>query len=204
MATCASTPGSIPAGGPCDLAPGGQHRAPGLAGVPTARVARLAGVLLLAAAATACGGRRPPLPDIAGPLPDVVVRAALATADGTESPPVQPLLLDSISLARLGEPAGVGAYPPQALAAQVSRPFQAIDPRDALVCPSREPCRVAGDGVYVQVWEARQQGGELEVVVTRIFNVQELYVMAASATHRLRLRPEGAGWRLVRRDRIPD
>jgi hypothetical protein len=158
----------------------------------------------LALTTAACGGRRPPLPDIAGTLPDVVLRAALAPADGTEAPPVQPLLLDSISFARLAAAAGNQPYSLAELAAQVSRPFRPVDPQDVLVCPQRQPCRVVDEGTYVEVWEAERTGGALEVVVTRVTNVEGLYVMTHSATHRIRLEQQAGAWRLIRRDRLPD
>jgi hypothetical protein len=162
---------------------------------------RLAVLLVLAAAG--CGGRRPPLPDVAGPLADAVVQAALAPADGSPAPPVQPLLLDSISFGRLGDAAGTGAFSHAELQAQVRRPFTLVDPAEVLVCPFREPCHVVNDGVYLEVWEAERTGAELEVVVTRVHNVQGLRVLTRHVTHRLRLRSDGAAWRLVRRELIP-
>jgi hypothetical protein len=165
-----------------------------------ANTARLALCCVLLAA---CGGRRPPLPDVAGALPDAVLRAALAAEDGTEGTALQPLLLDSVSFARLGEAAGGAAFGPADLQRLIGRPFTAVSPRDVLLCPDREPCRVAGDAVYVEVWEAQRTGNELEVVVTRVSNVRDLYVMTQSVTHRIALRQEGGAWRLVRRERLP-
>jgi hypothetical protein len=164
-------------------------------------VIRLLAVLLLV---TGCGGRRPPLPDIAGTLPDVVLRAALAPTDGQEAPLTQPLLLDSISFARLGAAAGREPFTLAELQAQVSRPFRPVDPQDVLLCPSREPCRVVEGGTYVEVWEARQEGRTMELVVTRVANLQDLYVLTHSATHRIRVQQEAGTWRLVSRDRLPD
>lgn len=151
-----------------------------------------------------CGGRQPPLPDIAGPLPDVVLRAALAPADGSEAPPVQPLLVDTVSFSRLGAAAGAAPFAPPQLSAAIGRPFTPVHPGAVLLCPSREPCRVVDDGVYVEVWEAERDGGGLDVVVSRVENVQGLHVMTRSTTHRLRLRREASGWRLTARERIPD
>jgi hypothetical protein len=153
--------------------------------------------------ASACGGRRPPLPDVAGSLADVVVRAALADAEAREPVSVQPLLLDSLSFPRLGAAAGGSTFSHDELRRQVGRPFQLVDPGDVLVCARREPCRTVDDAVYLQVWEAERSGDDLEVVVTRVFNVQGLYRMTSSVTHRLVLRAEGGSWRLTRRELLP-
>jgi hypothetical protein len=164
---------------------------------------RLALLLLLLPGLSACGGRRPPLPEVTGALADAVVRSALAAEDGSPGPPVQPLQLDSISFARLGAAAGAAPLDHGELERQVARPFVLVDPREVLVCPSREPCRLADDGVYLEIWEAERSGAELELVVTRIQNFQGLYVMTRSVTHRLVLRADGGQWRLVRRELLP-
>jgi hypothetical protein len=171
---------------------------PSLAGA-AARALCLACALLV----PACGGRRPPLPDVAGSLADVVVRASFADEQAREPAPVQPLWLDSISFARLGAAAGGGAFGAEELRRQVGRPFQLVDPADVLECPDREPCRTVDDAVYLEVWEAERTGAELELVVNRVFNVQGLYRMTTAVTHRLVLRAEGGGWRLARRERLP-
>jgi hypothetical protein len=160
-------------------------------------------LVLLCLLVAACGGRRPPLPDVSGALPDAVLRAALSPEDGSAAPAVQPLLLDSVSFARLGEAAGGAAFAQSDLQRLIGRPFTAVSARDVLLCPDREPCRVAADAVYVEVWEAQRTGNELEAVVTRVSNVRDLYVMTHSVTHRIALRQEGGAWRLIRRERLP-
>jgi hypothetical protein len=163
--------------------------------------------LILALAAlpvlAGCGGRRPPLPDVVGAMADVVVRASLAAEDGAPAAPAGPLLLDSISFARLGAAAGGGALALDELRRQVTRSFEFTDPGDVLVCARREPCRVVDDAVYIEVWEAELDGRDLELVVSRVENFQGLYRMTRAVTHRLVLRPEGGAWRLVRRERLP-
>lgn len=154
--------------------------------------------LLALAVLAGCGGRRPPVPDVAGALPDVVVRAALAGAGA-----VQPLLLDSASFGRLGEAVGAAAFTADELARLVARPFRAVSPADVLVCPSREPCRIAEDAVYLEVWAAERTQDGLDVVVSRVGNVRGLHVMTRSDTRRLVLRPESGGWRLERLERLP-
>jgi hypothetical protein len=163
------------------------------------------GALLLVTALTvaACGGRRPPLPAVSAPLAGAVLMASLAGADGEQAAPVGPLLIDSISFARLGLAAGADAFSAAELERQIGRPFTLVDPTEVLVCPPREPCRVVNDGVYIEVWEAERSGAELELVVSRVQNVRGLYVLTRAVTHRLAFRPDGAGWRLVRRDQLP-
>jgi hypothetical protein len=158
--------------------------------------------LLLAVLFGACGGRRPPLPDIAGSLPDVILRAALA-GDSDGQTTVQPLMLDTASFGRLGVAAGGAPLTPAELQRQVTRPFRAVAPADVLECPIRAPCRLADGGVYVEVWQAEPTSQGLDAVVTRVFNVQDLHVMTRSVTHRLALRRENGVWRLARLDRLP-
>jgi hypothetical protein len=158
---------------------------------------------LLALLVAACGGRRTPVPDIGGSLADVVVRAAFADVDTAGASPLQPLLLDSISFSRLGAVAGDGAFTVADLERQVSRPFRLVDRNHVLECPDRQPCRTAGDAVYVEVWEAEQTRAGLEMVVSRVFNIQGLHIMTRSVTHRLTLSREGGAWRLTGIDRLP-
>jgi hypothetical protein len=156
-----------------------------------------------ALAVASCGGRRPPLPDIAGSVADVIVRASFADEQAREPAPVQPLLLDSISFVRLGNALGTGAFSHDELQRQIGRPFRLVDRQDVLECPPREPCRTVGDAVYVEIWEAERTGSELELVVSRVFNVQGIHRMTTAVTHRLVLRAEGGAWRLTRRERLP-
>jgi hypothetical protein len=158
---------------------------------------------LLALLVTACGGRRTPVPDIGGALADVVVRAAFADVDTAGPSTLQPLLLDSISFRRLGTVTGDAAFGAAELERHVSRPFRLVDRNDVLECPHREPCRTVGDAVYVEIWEAEQTRTGLEMVVSRVFNIQGLHVMTRSVTHRLTLSREPAGWRLTGIQRLP-
>ena len=169
-----------------------------------ARRAIAVSVAVAVVGVTACTGSRPPLPELAGPLADVVVHAALAVPDADPAPAVQPLLLDSVSFARLGVAAGGSPLGHAELEGQVSRPVTLTDGRSVLTCPDREPCRLAEGGAYLEVWEATMSGAEMDIVVTQVRNVQDLYVMTSSVTYRLVVRQEGGRWRLVRRDRLPD
>jgi hypothetical protein len=174
--------------------------------------------LLLVLALTACGGRRPPLPDVSGPLADVIVRAAFggqsystlsdptgwSRPDSARAPAgSQPLLLDSLSFTNLGVAAGAAAFSPAELERQVGRSYRLANRRDVLACPDREPCRIVDDGTYIEVWEAEATRDGLDVVVSRVFNVQGLHVMTRAVTHRLSLRRENGAWRLTALNQLP-
>jgi hypothetical protein len=147
----------------------------------------------------ACGGRTP-VPDLSGTLVSVIVAASLEGEPAAQLP----LLLDSVSFSRIGTAARGAPLGATELHAQVGRLVELVDARDVLECPERRPCRLRGDVTYLSVWEAQQlEGGPLEVVVSRVYNVQDLYMLTRSVTHRLRLVPEAGGWRLVGRQRLP-
>jgi hypothetical protein len=176
------------------------HHRPGTTPRSSARrtlvLALLAPLLLQACA------RRPPLPDLAGPLAWVVVEASFAG----EPEPVLPtgaLLLDSMAFPRLGEAAGTGVIPPAELQRQLGRAVTLVDPMDVLECPPRQPCYVRGDASYLTIWEAERTRQGMELVVSRVYNVQGLYRRTTAVTHRLEVRPQAGGWRLVARDRLP-
>jgi hypothetical protein len=154
-------------------------------------------VLLLAGC-----GRRPPLPDVAGPLAWVVVEASFAGEPLPEPVPVG-LLLDSIAFPRLGEAAGTGRLAAAEVRRQLGRAVELVDPLDVLSCPPRQPCRVRDDATYLTIWEAERTRHGIELVVNRVHNVQGLYRMTAAVTHRIEVRPHGGGWRLTRRERLP-
>jgi hypothetical protein len=158
---------------------------------------------LLLLLVTACGGRRTPVPDIGGALADVVVRSAFADVDTPGMSALQPLLLDSISFHRLGTVVGDAAFSVAELERHVARPFRLVDRNDVLECPDREPCRTVDNAVYVEIWEAEQTRSGLEMVVSRVFNIQGLHVMTRSVTHRLTLSREAGGWRLTGIERLP-
>jgi hypothetical protein len=143
------------------------------------------------------------VPDIGGALPDVVVRSAFADVDTAGMSALQPLLLDSISFRRLGTVVGDAAFSVAELERHVSRPFRLVDRNDVLECPDREPCRTVDNAVYVEIWEAEQTRTGLEMVVSRVFNIQGLHVMTRSVTHRLTLSREAGGWRLTGIERLP-
>jgi hypothetical protein len=165
------------------------------------RAAILLFLLLLPAHLTGCG-RRPQLPDVAGPLAWVVVEASFA---GEPLPALVPdrLLLDSIAFPRLGEAAGTGRLDAAELRRQVGRSIELVDPLDVLSCPPRQPCRVAGDATFLTVWDAERTRDGIELVVNRVHNVQGLYRKTTAVTHRIEVRPQGSGWRLTRRERLP-
>jgi hypothetical protein len=158
---------------------------------------------LLALLVSACGGRRAPVPDMGGTLADVVVRSAFADVDTAGTSALQPLLLDSISFRRLGTVAGGGVLSSAELERDVTRPFRLVDRNEVLECPEREPCRTVGNAVYVEIWEAEQTRTGLEMVVSRVFNIQGLHVMTRSVAHRLTLSREAGGWRLTGIQRLP-
>jgi hypothetical protein len=159
---------------------------------------------LMALAIGACGGRSAPLPDITDSLAGAVVRAALADDDAREpAAGPQPLVLDSLSFPRLGVAAGGGALSRDELQRQVGRAFELVDPRDVLVCESRQPCHTANNAVYLTIWEAERSGDRIEMVVNRVSNVQGLYLATVSVVHRLVLLSEGGAWRLIERERLP-
>jgi hypothetical protein len=158
---------------------------------------------LLAVLVTACGGRRTPVPDIGGSLADVVVRSAFADLDTAGMSALQPLLLDSSSFRRLGTVVGDAAFSVAELERHVSRPFRLVDRNEVLECPDREPCRTVDNAVYVEIWEAEQTRTGLEMVVSRVFNIQGLHVMTRSVAHRLTLSREAGGWRLTDIQRLP-
>jgi hypothetical protein len=157
----------------------------------------------VAALTSGCGRRGPPLPQLSGPLAWVVVEASFAGEPLPELNPAGPLLLDSIAFPRLGDAAGPGRLAAADVQRQLGRPAELVDPRDVLECPPREPCRVRGDAVYITVWGAERTRNGLELVVSRVYNVQGLYRMTTSVTHRLELRPVGGGWQLAARTRLP-
>jgi hypothetical protein len=161
-----------------------------------------AALLLLAAG---CSARQPPPPDLAGPLAAVVIEAALAGEPAAGGGPANPhtLLLDSVSFLRLGMPSAGAAMDATELRRQVARPFVLVDQRDVLTCPPREPCRVRDDAIYVEIWEAERTVRGLDVVVSMVYNVRGIHVMTRSATYRLVLAPQRAGWRLAAWERLP-
>jgi hypothetical protein len=154
--------------------------------------------VLTAVALSGCGGRTP-LPDVSGSLMSAVVAASLAGEAG----PAAPLLLDSASFARLGMVAGGAALTAVEMRAQMPQPFELVAATDVLDCPRREPCRVRGNATYMTIWEAQRVDGVVELVVNRVFNVQDLHVLTRSVAHRMRLAPEAGGWRLTHRQRLP-
>jgi hypothetical protein len=147
-----------------------------------------------------CGGRRPPLPAISGALPAAIIEASLAGEDG---PAAGPLLIDSIAFGRLGVLLGGSAWSAADLVNQLGRQATLADPMDVLECPRREPCRLREDGSFITVWDAVRTGDDLELVVSRTYNVERLYTMTTAVTHRLRLLREAGGWRLTSRERLP-
>jgi hypothetical protein len=160
-------------------------------------------LLLLLLTLHGCAGRRPPLPELYGPLADVVVGAAVAGADGTLAHVDRPLLLDTLSFGRLGSALGETAWSADELRRQVRLDFVPVAATDVLLCPDRRPCRLRAGGSYVEVWSAEAVAGGLEVTVTLVQNRQDLFVMTTSTTHRLVLRRDPAGWRLAERERLP-
>jgi hypothetical protein len=163
------------------------------------RLAVLAAIWL---AVPACQGA-PPLPHLDGPLAWVVVEASFAGEPPPGITPSPPLLLDSIAFPRLGEAAGTGRLGLDQLQRQLDRPIRYVDPTAVLECPSRQPCRVRGDGMYITVWGAERTRAGIELVVSRTYNVQGLYRKTTSVTHRIVVRGAADAWRLTRRDRLP-
>jgi hypothetical protein len=162
---------------------------------------RITLALVLAAAALLAGCRSAtPVPDLAGPLAGVVVRAAFEEPGDAVA---GPLMLDSVSFARLGLAVGAAPFAESELRSQVERPFVLVDARDVLVCPERQPCRVADDGTYLEIWEAERTGNAAELVVTRVQNVRGLHVLTRAVTHRMTVAEVQGGWRLVRLKRLP-
>jgi hypothetical protein len=161
-------------------------------------------MVVAVACAVAAGCARRPLPAVHGSLAGVVVDASfageLAGADA------RPLLLDSASFARLGVVSRGTAFTAAELRAQIGRPFEPVDARTVLECPDRMPCHVRGDAGYLEVWHAERRGAAVELVVSRVFNVQGLHRMTRSVTHRMTVAPQpgAGGWRLTARERLPD
>jgi hypothetical protein len=167
--------------------------------------ARLSATLLLAGVAAGlggCGSRGAPLPDLAGPLAWVVVESSLAGEPLPDLAAPAELLLDSVAFPRLGVAAGGAPLARDEVARQVGRPIVLVDPRDVLECPSREPCRVRGDAMYLTVWDAVATPAGMSLVVNRVFNVQGLYRRTTSVTHLLELRRTGTGWQLAARTKM--
>jgi hypothetical protein len=165
-------------------------------------VLRPAVVLLLAATVLSGCRRGPPLPQLTGPLADVIVRAAFGH-DGGPDPAVQPLLIDTTSFMRLGFAVHGTPFTQEELLRQIARPVVLVDAADVLVCPERRPCLVVDDGVYIEVWEAERRGDTAELVVSRVFNVIGLYPASQADRHRVTVVRAGAGWRLTRLQRLP-
>jgi hypothetical protein len=180
-----------------------REQRPGMTSTCRPRPAPRCALLLLLAVIGLSGCRRgPPLPQVTGPLADVVVRAAFGH-DGAPGPAIQPLLIDTTSFMRLGFAVNGVPFTQEELLRQITRPVVLVDAADVLSCPERRPCRVVEDGVYVEVWEAERRGDTADIVVGRVFNVQGLYSATQSATHRLTVVRAGAGWRLTRLQRLP-
>lgn len=149
---------------------------------------------LAAVALVACSGRSR-APELQGELGDVLIQASFA---GEPALPLVrgPLLLDSVSFGRLATLVGESVTP-------TARDVAMVDAGTILECPSRAPCHLIGDRVYMSVWDASAGGDSLTLVVSRTYNVQGLYRMTESVVHRLALERTGAVWRLVRRERLP-
>ncbi|HSJ07890.1 MAG TPA: hypothetical protein VK936_14400 [Longimicrobiales bacterium] len=171
---------------------------------PVAPVVRAAATLAAGAILAGCAGRSTPLPDIGGgDLLHIVVEAALAGVPDPAARDGGSLLLDSLSVPRLGVAAGGDAFSGNEVARQVRRPVTLVDPADVLECPSRQPCRVRGDAVYVTIWEAERTIDGVSAVVARTYNIQGLHPMTRSAVHRIRVVRDGAGWRLAAFEAVP-
>jgi hypothetical protein len=172
---------------------------------PPARLVRRATAALAAVAILyGCAGRAPPLPDVGGGgLVHVVVEAALAGSPDPAARVGGLLLLDSTSVPRLGAAANGGAFSGDEVGRQLRRPAVLADPADVLECPSRQPCRVRDDGVYITVWEAERTADGVAAVVARTYNIQGLHPMTRSAVHRIRVARDGAGWRLTALEVLP-
>lgn len=161
------------------------------------RVCRIAALCALTVPA-GCGlWSRGGVPEVAGPATHVVLEASLAGAREGVPRSGEPLLLDSVPFTRLRLLMdGEGGLP------QLERSTDLVDGHRLLDCPPRRPCRLLRDGVFMTIWGAELTGDRLELVVSRTFNVQGLYVRTRSVTHRITLIRERPGqWRLT--SRIP-
>jgi hypothetical protein len=145
----------------------------------------------------------PALPQLAGPLAWVVVEASFAGEALPDISPAPALLFDSIAFPRLGDAAGTTRIGADELQRQLGRPIRYVDPMDVLECPSRQPCRVRDDGMYITVWDAERTRSGIELVVSRTYNVQGLHRKTTSVTHRIEVQRSGDAWRLTQRARVP-
>ncbi|CAN5824803.1 hypothetical protein BH23GEM9_BH23GEM9_24740 [soil metagenome] len=164
----------------------------------SALLTRWATVTALAILMGPACSRRAPLPDLAGSLVEVIVEAV------HEAGVSSPLLLDSTSFTRVGVVAASAPFTETELRAQFAHPFQLVDAANVLECPEGRPCRVRGNATYVEIWEAETDAGALQLVVSRVFNVEGLYTLTRSSTYRLTIAAATGGWRLTARERLPE